>query len=135
MSVDYKMLVAGFVNPIAIAKVLKNDYHADNISITFSSIDDGYYQIYFLEALTEEQIKINPIARRNIKRTGRVLHIFTEGSCASDYEDVCAGAMTMMMLGRFGDCEKIMATIASNKEGPKWIMDEEIKDEWVFQNI
>ena len=128
MGVDYKGLMMGHLNPIDIAKQIKQVYGGDDFNVRFSHVSDGFYWITFSENPTEEQKLQKLLKPWDRTKVVRQLSVFTDGDCAGDYDHLTKEPMTLLSLGRHGHCEDIINALVSTTGG--WIMDEAGDQEW-----
>jgi hypothetical protein len=131
MTVNYKGLINGNINPIDLVKLMQKTYGGDQYSVHFTTIE-GMYQISFLQNYTAEQKAMRPWERTKAA-TRRMMSIFIDGCCATDYADITTDPMTYVDLGHSGDCQLIIDALVSSQGG--YVLDEcgpgDTKDEWV----
>lgn len=126
MGADYKGLMRGYHNPISIAKMVNDLYGGQDFSVRVCGWD-GFYYVCFKERATEEQKVMKPWDRAKVLRD-RQLAVFTDGDCAGDYADLTSDPMTIISLGRNGECEEIITALVGATGG--WVMDDYGDQEW-----
>jgi hypothetical protein len=126
MGADYKGLMRGNHGPIDLAKMIADLYGSDRFSVDICDFE-GFYRINFKERPTTMQMTMRPWERAKLLRD-RSLAVFTDGDCACDYADLTTEPMTIISLGRHGDCEEIITALVGATGG--WIMDEAGDQEW-----
>jgi hypothetical protein len=139
MTVNYKGLINGNINPIDLAKLINKTYGGlhgmSGFSIHFTGTD-GFYQICFGENPTEDQLTLRPWEKTKACRR-RTLSVFIDYSCAGDYEEITTEPMTYVSLGHSGDCREIIDALVRSQGG--YVLDEcgpgETKDEWVRLDV
>lgn len=141
MSVDYKGLIRGNHSAIDIAKVIAKTYGGSHFQIQFGNesttdhgyglgagIDQGHFVLTFDQEFSPEVKALRPWARK-AHRIHRQMHIFTDGACACDYQDVTTEPMTYVSLGHWGDCQEIICALVAHFGG--YVRDEAGADIWV----
>ncbi len=126
MSVDYKGLINGNINPMDLVKLLKIRYGGSDYAIHFTH-DDGFVNITFKENMTPEVQAMLPW-KRGPHLKHRQMAVFFDGSCKSDYQDVADAPMTYVSLGHWGECKEIIDSLIMSQGG--YIMDEATDQEW-----
>lgn len=127
MSVCYEALIPGHLSAIDVAKFIQRKYGGDDFTIKIANFD-GHYVIIFSENVSPADMKLN-IFERNKRKNYRRMHVFTDGYCKGDYEEITRDPMTMLSLGRSGECEEILKPFVEVLGG--WIKDEEVSHDWV----
>ena len=130
MSVDYQALLVGNHDPISIARLIQTNYGGSDFSIRIVN-DNGFYQIIFNENLTAEQAAVPAIERmvKKIRPETRNMSFFTDGDCACDYAEITTEPMTIVSLGRHGDCKEIIDPLVRLLGG--YVKDEAVNHDWV----
>lgn len=128
MSVSYNSIIHGFLSPLDVVAVLKNNYGGTSYSIHFPDGMHGFVQIVFNEEYSDEVKAMRPWDRPKHCKT-RTMYMHIDGDCACDYTDITTEPMTYFSLGNFGDCAKIMAALTFEYGG--YIKDEAKDDEWI----
>lgn len=125
MSVDYLGLMAGTLSPIEVAKLINKLYGGASFSVGIESMTEGHYTIRFTENPTEAE-RAKPPWRR--KPDHRLMHFWTDGACKGDYAHITTEPMTLVSLGRHGDCAEIIRPLANHYGG--YLKDEVHSHEW-----
>ena len=137
MTVNYKGLINGNIDPVNLAKLIKRVYGGDDFQIHFTSDrTPGFYQISFKENYTPEQMAMKPWERAKVA-TRRSMSVFIDGECASDYRNVTTDPMTYVSLGHSGECREIIDSLVKSQGG--YVYDElgpkSITEKWVRLDV
>ncbi len=131
MSVDYKGLLNGNINPLDLARVIHQVYGGEAFNVRFGqgefNMNSGHYVLNFDEEFSDEVKALRPWDRKN-HRIHRMMHVFTEGECACDYAEITTEPMTYVSLGHWGQCKEIINALIFHFGGYR--MDEAGSQEW-----
>lgn len=132
MSVDYKGLLKGNINPLDLARAIHRVYGGESFNVRFGAGEfrmegSGHYVLNFDEEFSDEVKALRPWERKN-HRIHRMMHIFTDGDCAGDYAEITTEPMTYVSLGHWGQCKEIINALIFHFGGYR--MDEAGSQEW-----
>lgn len=147
MSVDYKGLLRGNISVIDIAKAIALYYGGEHFKFRFGSdsiedyghglgrgIDSGHWILEFNQEHSDAVKALRPWERGK-HAIHRMMHVFNDGACKSDYADVTSEPMTYVSLGHWADCKEIINALVYHFGG--YINDEAGSQEWepMTQNV